>query len=75
MKNLTIREARQSLSHLDRLLEAEGELMITRRGKPVAHVMAVGPKREMPSRKSLRESMPRMKQGSERLVREDRDAR
>jgi hypothetical protein len=35
----------------------------------------VGPKREMPSRKSLRESMPRMKQGSECLVREDRDAR
>jgi len=75
MKNLTIREARQSLSHLDRLLEAEGELTITRRGKPVAHVTSVGPKREMPSRKSLRESMPRMKQESERLVREDRDAR
>jgi antitoxin (DNA-binding transcriptional repressor) of toxin-antitoxin stability system len=75
MKNLTIREARQSLTHLDRLLEAEGELTITRRGKPVAHVTSVGRKREMPSRKSLRESMPRMKQGSERLVREDRDAR
>ena len=75
MKNLTIREARQSLSHLDRLLEPEGELTITRRGKPVAHVVPVGPRREMPSRKSLRESMPRMKQGSERLVREDRDAR
>src|SRR3972149_236297 len=75
MKNLTIREARQSLTHLDRLLEAEGELTITRRGKPVAHVTSVGRKREMPSRKSLRESMPRMKQGSERLVREARDAR
>jgi len=65
MKNLTIREARQSLSHLDRLLEAEGELTITRRGKPVAHVVPVGPRR----------GMPRMKQGSERLVRDDRDAR
>lgn len=75
MKNLTIREARQSLTHLDRLLEAEGELTITRRGKPVAHVTPVGRRREMPSRKSLRESMPRMKQGSERLVRADRDAR
>ena len=75
MKNLTVREARQSLTHLDRLLEAEGELTITRRGKPVARVMPVGPKREMPSRKSLRESMPRMKKGSDRIVREDRDAR
>ena len=75
MKSLTIREARQSLTHLDRLLEAEGELTITRRGKPVAHVTSVGRKREMPSRKSLRESMPRMKQGRERLVREDRHDR
>ena len=75
MKTLTIREARQSLTHLDRLLEAEGVLIITRRGKPVAHVTSVGRRREMPSRKSLRETMPRMKQGSERLVREDRDAR
>ena len=44
MKNLTIREARQSLSHLDRLLETEGESTITRRGKPVAHVVPVGPR-------------------------------
>jgi prevent-host-death family protein len=75
MKKLTIREARQSLSHLDRLLETEGELTITRRGKAVARVVSVGRKREIPSHKSLRESMPRMKRGSERLVREDRDAR
>jgi len=64
MKNLIIREARQSFIHLDRLLEAEGELIITRRGKPVAYVMLVGRKREMLSRKSLRESMFWMKQGS-----------
>ena len=75
MKNLTIREARQALTHLDRLLEAGGGLTLKRRGKPVAHVTPVGRKREMPSRKTLRESMPRMKQGSERLVRGDRDAR
>jgi hypothetical protein len=30
MKKLTIREIRQSLSHLDRLLETEGEVMVTR---------------------------------------------
>lgn len=75
MKKLTIREARQSLSHLDELLDAEGELTITRRGKAVARVVPVARKREVPSHKALRESMPRMKRGSERLVREDRDAR
>ena len=31
MKKLTIREARQSLSQLDRLLAVEGEVTITRR--------------------------------------------
>ena len=49
--------------------------VLRKRGNPVAHVPSVGRKREMPSRKSLRESMLRMKQGSARLVREDRDAR
>ena len=48
---------------------------LRKRDKPVAHVSSVGRKRGMPSRKPLRESMPRVKRGSERLVREDRDAR
>ena len=75
MKQLTIREARQALSHLDRLLAVEGELTITRRGEPIARVLPVGKRRAIPSHRDLRESMPRMKKPSQALIRADRDAR
>jgi len=75
MKKMTVREARQTLSRLDRVLEEEGEVTITRRGRAIARVVPVSGKRAIPSHKALRESMPRMRRGSGRLVREDRDAR
>ena len=75
MKKLSIREARQSLSHLDRLLEIEGEVTITRRGDPIAKLVQVGRKRPIPSHRDLREGMQRMHKGSETLLRKDRDGR
>ena len=76
MRKLTIRQTRQSLSRLDRLLEVEGELVITRRGEPIARLTQINnEKRPIPSHKDLRDSMPRMRRGSEKLIREDRDAR
>ncbi len=61
MKKLTIREARQALSHLDRLLAIEGEVMITRRGEPIAKVVQVGRKRSIPSHRDLREGVKRIR--------------
>ena len=75
MKKLTIRETRRSLSHLDRLLAEEGEVMITRRREAIARVVPISRKAAIPSHKDLRERMPRMRKGSETKVREDRDAR
>jgi antitoxin (DNA-binding transcriptional repressor) of toxin-antitoxin stability system len=75
MKKLTIRETRQSLSHLDRLLSGVGEVTITRRGEAIARLTPIHKKRSIPSHQDLRESMPRMRKGSEKLVREDRDTR
>ena len=75
MKELSIREARQALSHLDRLLEKEGEVVLTRRGKVIARVVGFDQVRPIPSHKSLRRKMALLRKGSERLVREDRDAR
>ena len=75
MKKLNIREARQSLSQLEKILAAEGEVTITRRGKAVARILSVGKKRPMPSHKDLRMEMPRFRKGSERLIREDRDVK
>jgi antitoxin (DNA-binding transcriptional repressor) of toxin-antitoxin stability system len=71
MKKLSIREARQSLSHLDRLLEVEGEVTITRRGDPIAKVVQVGRKRPIPSHHDLRDGMKRMQKGSEKIIRKD----
>jgi len=75
MKKLSIREARQSLSHLDRLLAVEEEVMITRRGDPIAKVVQVGRKRPIPSHRDLRDAMPQIRKGSEKLVREIREER
>ena len=76
MKDLSIREARQSLTHLERLLEEEGELVITRRGRPIARVVGIGERKPvMASHRKLREKTARLRRGSEELVREDRDAR
>jgi antitoxin (DNA-binding transcriptional repressor) of toxin-antitoxin stability system len=75
MRKLTIREARQSLSHLDRLLAVEEEVMITRRGDPIAKVVQVGRKRPIPSHRDLRDGMKRMNKGSETVLRKDRDER
>lgn len=75
MKSLTIRQARQALSHLDALLASEGEITITRRGHPIARVMPIDRKRPMPSHRELREKMAPMTVGSEDLIRNDRDGR
>ena len=75
MKKLSIREARQALSHLDRLLEIEGEVTITRRGDPIAKVVQVGRKRSIPSHRDLRDAMPKMHKGSETVLRKGRNER
>ena len=75
MKKLSIREARQSLSRLDRLLEIEGEVTITRRGDPIAKVVQVGRKRLIPSHRDLRDGMKPMHTESEAVLRKDRDER
>jgi antitoxin (DNA-binding transcriptional repressor) of toxin-antitoxin stability system len=73
MKRLSIREARQSLSHLDRLLAAEGEVMITRRGEAIARLTQINKKRPIPSHRDLRKRMPLMRKGSGKVIREDRN--
>ncbi|HAM51527.1 MAG TPA: prevent-host-death protein, partial [Nitrospiraceae bacterium] len=57
MKKLTIRETRQALSHLDDILETEGEVTITKRGQAVARVIQLGKRMPIPSHQDLREKM------------------
>ena len=75
MKELSIREIRHDLPHIDELLAAEGEVIVTRRGKPVARLLPVSPKRKIRSMAAFRATMPFQEVPSEVLIREDRDAR
>ncbi len=75
MKRLSVREIRAERTSLDELLRKEGEVLITRRGKAIARLPPVRAEHALPSHFALRVSMPRLKVGSERLVRSDRDER
>jgi len=74
MKTLSIREMREALGQLDQLVEHEGELIVTRRGRAIARVVPFKSQRVMPSHAEHRSRMPRLSPSAE-LVREDRDAR
>ena len=75
MKKLTIREARRSLPHLDRLLTAEGEVTIPRRGKANERIVPITKELGIPSHKNLRSRIPRLRKESQLLVRKDRNGR
>ena len=75
MKSLTIRQFRGALAHLDEVVAKEGEILVTRRGRPLARLIPVRPARAMPSHADLRARMPRLPVSSEVLVRQDRDGR
>lgn len=75
MKRLSVREVRAELTTLDKLLGKEGEVLITRRGKAIARLLPVRSSKAVPSHAALRASMPRLKAGSERVIRADRDER
>jgi prevent-host-death family protein len=75
MKKLSIREVRKELAQLDELVSREGEIVVTRRGQPIARLLPLRSKLGMPSHADLRASMPRLKKGSEKHVREERGER
>ena len=80
MRVITVREMRAALTRLDELLAREGELVITRRGRPIARLLPARPAAgagapPMPSHAGFRARMPRLAVGSEALIRADRDER
>ncbi len=78
MKTLTIREAREGLSHPDQMFADSDEVLVMKHGEPVARILPVkpsAPARKLPSLKWLRDQIPFQEIPSETLIREDRDAR
>jgi len=46
MKTLTIREAREGLSHPEQMFAGNDEVLVVCRGEPVARILPVAPKRK-----------------------------
>jgi len=80
MKTLTIREAREGLSHPDQMFADSDEVLVVCRGEPVARILPVTPtlearKKAFRSLAVFRATMPYQDIPSEILIREDRDSR
>jgi antitoxin (DNA-binding transcriptional repressor) of toxin-antitoxin stability system len=75
MQTLSIREMRNQLGKLDRLLDQEQELIVTRHNTPLARILPVKGKKIRPDHKALRNSLSYQDIASEVLQRKDRDER
>jgi prevent-host-death family protein len=74
MSTVTLTEAKSHLSHLLDRVEAGEEVVITRRGLPIARITPVEkPKHPVRSLAAFRSRMPRWPKPSSALLRETRD--
>jgi len=75
MQTLSVREMRNQLGKLDKLLAQEQEIIITRHNTPVARILPIKGKKKRPDHKSLRDRLPYQNIASEILQRIDREER
>jgi len=75
MQTLSVREMRNKLGELDKLLTQEKEIIVTRHNIPLARILPVKGKKKRPDHKALRDSLPFQDITSEILQRMDRDER
>ncbi len=75
MQTLSVREMRNQLGKLDKLLAREQEIIITRHNTPLARILPIKGKKRRPDHKSLRDSLPYQDIASEILQRMDREER
>lgn len=75
MRTLSVREMRNKLGSLDKLLAEGKEIIVTRHNIPLARILPVKGKKRRPDHKALRKSLPSQKIVSEVLQRMDRDER
>ncbi len=75
MQTISIREMRNQLGKLDKLLGQEQEILVTSHSRPVARILPVKRKKKRPDHKSLRDCLPYQDITSEVLQRMDREER
>lgn len=74
MSTVTLADAKARLSHLLDQVVAGGEVVITRRGRPIARISPVDkPKGSLKPRSEFRGRMPHWRKPSARLLRELRN--
>ncbi|NJD36392.1 MAG: type II toxin-antitoxin system prevent-host-death family antitoxin [Betaproteobacteria bacterium] len=74
-KTLTIREAREGLSHPDQMFAGDDEVIVTRRGEPIARILPIAPQPRLRSLKAFLAGQPMQTVPSEVLIAEDREDR
>lgn len=70
---MSIRELRASLTTIAEIVETEGDVVLTRHGRPLAKLVPLTPSRTAPSHADLRAGMPYLAISSEDLIRADRE--
>lgn len=75
MKTLNVRELRAEMPRLRELLAQEHELLLVSNGEPVARILPMPRKRQVPSLAAHRARMPMLEVPSAVLIREERDRR
>lgn len=75
MRELNVREMRAAIGRLDELVDAAGELVVHRRGRPIARILPVAGTRQRPDHADLRARMPHLSTSSAALIRAERDER
>jgi len=75
MKTLTIREAREGLSHPEQMFADDQEVVVVRHGEPIARILPFSPKPDVRSLREFRARQPFQTIPSEVLIAEDREDR
>jgi prevent-host-death family protein len=73
MREMSVRELRDSLSSIGEIVERDGEVVLTRHGRPLVKLVPLSPCRSAPSHALLRAGMSYLPVPSEDLVRADRE--
>lgn len=73
MKTLTIREAREGLSHPEQMFADDDEVLVVCRGEPVARILPIAPRPRLRSLKVFLAGQPMQTIPSEVLIAEDRE--
>lgn len=76
MRTITIREAREGLSHPEQLFATDDEVIVTRRGEPVARILPITPtKPKIRSMAAFRASQAPLDPPLSQTIADDREDR